>query len=779
MPDPLPISDVNPKQDGLVTLLHLSDLHFRATTRATTTDKASYLTHLETCLGRCKDEGLKVDVVVVTGDLVDSENINQALHLRVLQSARGYLEHLCGQIGVSPTQGLLVIPGNHDYRWKGNVFVTRLRDNFQKTFDEFNRHVLFPHLKLLVACFDSNAGTYRFELAKGKVDLTAFDRLRQQVDQTPEPFARLARQEAVRVALVHHHPLPIAEAETLEPRSWVDWMFGRMVEGASEYMLLRNSGSFLHRLLQENFRLVLHGHLHRRGYWLPGTTFGEDHRWLEVIACGSCGQPADGKTHTFNVVKIHTSGLVDSEHFHFTGEGQFQESVKLATAGYDVVRGRAWERRPRQAGKLCCKTWSLRWDVILPEGDVVTTNVFRGLRSDTGAAVKEMPLFASSPTMTVTHFDCRSLTHGIRVTPQRVPDNSVTPPRFNYKLVFEPPLANDQEADVLCEFKAFGVLHTSSEAQQYAQVDKKYIGEEGIGLLVDRACERLLINLRFVARPEWVPAELSLAVRNTSDEPIDQERHSGHVNWDYWGPDRSNRLATDLPALAQASVSVYRPQMGHTYELNWKLRAQEPILNRPELLHLQGRLANIDQSAKHFKTAQKFCHDVLACVWEGLEAEAPGVRNDPQMVVNLYAFDGAALLIRKASYGQTNVLPEQIAWGQNVVGEAFRRRVPWGFSRLNLRSGADSLYNLPPAVQVVVAFPLPVAPHARRATSPQAGATPQPASGATTADWPAGVVALVSTSQGSALHSLAEHGERGLSLWENIRRLWDTWRNTL
>jgi 3',5'-cyclic AMP phosphodiesterase CpdA len=61
----------------------------------------------------------QIDIVAVTGDIVDYRGWRRNDHLRTLRAANGYLSRLCNLCGVDPLKPLFIIPGNHDRRWSG------------------------------------------------------------------------------------------------------------------------------------------------------------------------------------------------------------------------------------------------------------------------------------------------------------------------------------------------------------------------------------------------------------------------------------------------------------------------------------------------------------------------------------------------------------------------------------------------------------------------------------------------------------------------------------
>jgi predicted MPP superfamily phosphohydrolase len=91
-------------------------------------------------------------LLIVTGDLVDNPWKDE------LQNVREKLETLCKECEIDPFHRLIVIPGNHDYRWLGLFNREKVKTTaFSKVFGNW---YLPKFLKLngryiTVFCFDS------------------------------------------------------------------------------------------------------------------------------------------------------------------------------------------------------------------------------------------------------------------------------------------------------------------------------------------------------------------------------------------------------------------------------------------------------------------------------------------------------------------------------------------------------------------------------------------------------------------------------------------------
>ncbi len=214
-------------------IILLSDLHLQG--RKTERDR---MTRLVDAIAK----NYPKSTVIVTGDLTDSATVAQ------MQEARAALDRL------AVTNPVLVVPGNHDYAWKGNV----IRDEGWKHWVQILGEPLgWPQKRpawMGVDCepvgidglgvwttpkcaffgIDSGDPNDKVVSARGYISKNLADALRVSLQE----YAGKTR-----IAFLHHHP-------------FTDGLFTKL-----------NGADRLMKALKENCELLLFGHEHEYGIW--------------------------------------------------------------------------------------------------------------------------------------------------------------------------------------------------------------------------------------------------------------------------------------------------------------------------------------------------------------------------------------------------------------------------------------------------------------------------------------------------------------------------------
>jgi Calcineurin-like phosphoesterase len=274
--------DARAREAGTKHLLHMSDLHFGD---GTSNDSRRYIkSHLDRILS-------SVDRVVVTGDLFnspDTEYRDQYLDFRA-------------DVERMTDKQLIVIPGNHDVRPKGNAIPGVLRPNYEFVFDiGWQPLVVDDDLKCVFFCFNSaEEGT----LAKGCV--TSSQRMRMASLFNEEVSRRLRRNshnidDYTKIALVHHHPFTY---ETV-PTATFDKFIRTITRDEDSFTRLEKAEEFISWCAERGVSLILHGHKHVPHHVRIDVEIEGQTHTMVVIGCGST-TGAEGSPLCYDVVSLN------------------------------------------------------------------------------------------------------------------------------------------------------------------------------------------------------------------------------------------------------------------------------------------------------------------------------------------------------------------------------------------------------------------------------------------------------------------------------------------
>ena len=303
------------KRSRFIKIAHLSDLHFKLTTKI---DKDPHILRLR------KDiKHQDPDIIVVTGDLIENEIRDGFFSNQlkfVLKNVKDFLIKLCNETKINPKYGLCVVPGNHDFRMRGLKHREYCKKNFNDLMGKFIKNHPIPSLNLLICSFDSNCvEDYNVNFASGLIEesdiITYFDKLKDNWVFAQKENSKLEYNfdSLIKIALLHHHPMPIADAEMLD------------LKRREEFLLLKNAGAFMKAMASNNMDIVLHGHKHFPGYSRTGFILEDDVYYTSIVAAGSVGK-AD-PFYSYNIITIDNEGEIKVEH-RISQKGEYQKLRK-------------------------------------------------------------------------------------------------------------------------------------------------------------------------------------------------------------------------------------------------------------------------------------------------------------------------------------------------------------------------------------------------------------------------------------------------------------------
>jgi len=265
-------------------IVHLSDLHFgRSEALGNST---LLLTHLK--------QKLKVtDRVVITGDILMSPSKGVGTNDEGEVASTAYESFHAG-LCIGLEEAPIVIPGNHDIRWRGCG--VRQIESLVKLFDRCPNVVPDKHSQTLFFCFNSNY-TPDPKLARGEIDDA-------QIRAISLDYERKAQNDSsirtmLKVALIHHHPF-----------RWVNpdggFLRRKVREVEEETLLLQNPEQFLKWCADMDVSVILHGHKHEPRHVEKQIDYedkwGRQKRFLiHSVGCGT-SLAAEGYPMSYNIL---------------------------------------------------------------------------------------------------------------------------------------------------------------------------------------------------------------------------------------------------------------------------------------------------------------------------------------------------------------------------------------------------------------------------------------------------------------------------------------------
>lgn len=252
-------------------ILHLSDLHIGL---AEATQRRSYLKrHVRGLLP-------SIDRVAVTGDLFDTPS----------EDLRASFDEFRRDVEDGTKKRLLVVPGNHDMRTKGNAF-----GGFGRK-AEFVTDLDWSPLDIdddMQAVFFSFNSSETGDFASGSVSL------RQRLSRAEKHDDEIHRHKQVRdyfnIALVHHHPVNYDS----QPTALYERILARF-GGDERFIAFEGSDDFVNWCVGRRVGLILHGHKHVPHLATVQPSQGGE---VTVVGCGS-SVGAEGKPMCYDVVTI-------------------------------------------------------------------------------------------------------------------------------------------------------------------------------------------------------------------------------------------------------------------------------------------------------------------------------------------------------------------------------------------------------------------------------------------------------------------------------------------
>ncbi len=709
-----------------IRLAHLSDLHF----------------------GRKFDFGLwsavkaeikrfDPDLLVVSGDMVDEP---EPLHLLAAKcELRSFAEDVAAE--------LVVVPGNHDVfasglasglsqrqDWFDRIFFNDTAEAERVAEEEFGLRlrldpsVLNPkraaglfkkvigveddfrssipargeqdlvrrpaNCDVLLAQLDSTrvptAALDPIGLATGEVDKADLAALREELSKISQPYL-------VRIAVIHHHVLPIA------------FSGGRWL-GAEPFMVLSNAGTVLSLFKEHHFDLVLHGHKHVPQYsridLMPQHEAGYP---IAVLAAGSAAlQTGSATGNCLNYVTISENGHIEVEACYYgAGSGPTRSggpdryvrySESLVSAKRRALR-RAEERHP-----IRCRCRELACE-ITESGDLQFDLTIKGFRGDVRRSIlREHRVGLADDSwfvddrLEVVRDNC---SHDVKLELQveRDAGAGADNPRKGQKRRFtiaasEEALRGDGLSYRVRWACANGTNLTRWEAEERTTAEDRADGwdEEWLSDTITHPLDRLLLTLKFP--PSLAACRPVLECRRPSSYPAYELSQTGSGDADlrdkeWLKDDKITECDKDQfqydPVNGLWRLDVADPMVGYNYRIVWKTVGElADIEIKTEVAQQREMLLGAARDPRSWPQPSLKAFDELANALGTVFAS--GVAREKR-IVEFMVYDSAGVSLRpvltRRSWTEKPVKYDyQVPLGRGLAGAAFqqRRDMPWAKS---------------------------------------------------------------------------------------------------
>jgi 3',5'-cyclic AMP phosphodiesterase CpdA len=671
------------RKPGRTVIAHISDLHFRADTK---TDDW-ILQALENSLAVTKP-----DLLFVTGDLIDSsigDNAGYAVQA-ALRKSRAYVESLCGTLHLDPQKSLFVVPGNHDYRIKGLFSKKSQADWFKEEFGTYFDFAAIPELNSVVFMFDSNSTDSGLNLASGLIERERFTEFERDVSSVRED-AECNWFDSTKIALLHHHPMPIGPTE-----------HRLSITDRDEFLLLKNAGLFMQQMARSEIDLVFHGHKHYPSFSkavFPGAP-GDGHS-IAVIAAGSVRNAPAHFPRSFNVVTLHDSGEQELERRVLHAD-YYEPHDVVPIRTYEQARSARFHDLATKGKARVHASKYVRCDSVEDgSGDTTMHEEFSGVRSFDGEPVESLDHSVRSRSGRFGERSYDVLTANQSVDWKWKEEDIGTGVR-RAMTIFHPPVKKDP-IDFNREGTTYNAIHFTQRDRLSATGHESKT--EHVSVTVLQAYDSLAYQL-LLPDSQW-PDSFKFSVLDESNKPNYQERAYCEA------------FFTPINRSYSVVLTIDRPLVGYTYKIEWDLPEEDKAdswLNAKDAAMAEEivnrLLASRDEGSKYKDGMTAAVQKLCTVVDTLLPSTAP---THADLEITIFCYDKAKEgLVCVASHDYAGV-PKDL-WdlcvkpGRRIDGQAFRRRESMLYVNIpGVKSNAAAYYEAPkngPVHRVVCAVPL-------------------------------------------------------------------------
>ena len=626
------------------------------------------------------------DILIVSGDLA-----NQPVPWQMKKAAKIVRDIQQECANDHPIFRTIVIPGNHDFKYWGNIGLRRLtrvpfeiyfrRDGLSHGFwwrvwmafklrfqalwwwTAAMREPLifetFPRLGL--ALFAINSNTLTEMMAAGKVESADLQQLYARHDQHADhpQFAFLYK-----IAVVHHHPAPISDAPS-----------DALARLQDSFMIFYNAGLFLRELSRRGFNLVLHGHKHVAGFLRVSCEFSDLGRTeLPIAAAGAATHPHpdDSRGNHLHMIEIYDDDTARLTSWFFSADVQRKdpETVRYALDTIEDVRRRRYVVFRRLQNYSCQQvTKAVEMTV---DGYTAVEIDFRGCRvfSDDGLANIPLSLTCERP----------CYLRGVETAPGSSAFIDIKPAPGNNLYAFRGniDLGHRRTPDLGLFDYGYRYRLMNGHALSAEEFPRHYWGtpqdSEYASITCDGAFDQLILNVRFPQKydlnslefdaiAEYVPAPLE----GIDDKRLDLGQTVRHDQ-------ETNRVRGYLRCgPAEVTLTCPQPTPGMIYKIRWRFRnlAAPP---GPDLAAAANVDVSIDRLLRVAKTAQtdplaradwNRARSTLDALASEINQTLPPVNNE-LLRVSVMVFDKSSQRLR---FVGSNTDPHELPAGDFISGE--------------------------------------------------------------------------------------------------------------
>jgi predicted phosphodiesterase len=634
------------------------------------------------------------DLLIVSGDLINS-SFGQSSRQKTrdsFENVKSYLERVAERLAIDFSNQVFVVPGNHDFRGTGiGAFRKTAYDEFYKVFEKNFRNELIAPFRVAIFSFDSNGSGF-LDLASGVVAESALieaaslsSRWR---DHEPSAW-----NEATRIAILHHHPMPIAATDQRDS-----------ITEFQEFLLLKNAGLFMTQMVHCGVDIVLHGHRHYPAFSKIRFPVDDREQVLSVVAAGSAGRKGL-YPYAYNQIVLQDGDESYVER-RSRSTATYAPDKTFVLSDYDESRRARFERLAHQNAALIRVKKYMRFETIDdPAGDLETAERFEGVIAYGDDPVRVLPSSVSGQTA---YF----------LTRDYYPDDSQQVIRWVWddKSAAEP-LLEDGERRAHSEFdppigdtpisfrrlsKTPNAIHFNARERFHASRTE----DEFISMTTRNAMELMVLSIVFPK--SRFPQQLRVVVLNSEDHP--DVREQLHVS----------RYFAYLSHASTAVLTVDHPLPGYTYQIRWSLPADEAA-------ELQLTALDAGRATQVIGALLELRNDAGARAAIASLLGALGLAVDPGTDTRtlLFCYDderGGLLLVAAGDSNAYDDTPPDflIQAGRTIVGRAYKRREPVLAVDVGVHS-SDAIFDGPLPFEKdddhVAIFAIPIVfpkPHGRR-----------------------------------------------------------------